>query len=655
MPSTFESSRDSEDKEGEIKEEKMEARPAVHPSVVRAQQILQPPAIRDTPRNSGPFPNIQLSLPPSFAVMVTQPGDNHFVTDSDTDQDMLPLTRVSNSSESDDESDMDSETDEEGVPGRSVFQLHSPEETARRDEGQGMLTSTYLPAGPPSAMAVTQSPLLFRPATPMPEGMYCPPPLPTNQNTNTLLCGCQPHVYLTCIDMPFETSSLPEIREEPGIVVPSKIMMPSKPDGIKMYIEDHNITMQDVNKEEGVFMEELHQELMLRAAKVGKFISRLYHANSVSRQASVMLPEYTDSIYSSDTSESESDEDDEEHAPLILNDLLWANIKNSHYVVETVRLSAKTVERLQQQPYEPYYYACQMSESDQYGANSTLSYLICRHDDHRRNAWHYEVLENSTIPSHVFHHVDNPLEYAVVDVFRGIRDNSTLDPEDNSLLAAGNTLYDELRGHDEWKIAMLGIKIYGFMHKMDVNWNHWVHSDARFSPSELDQIQQQILLAHHGWHVPEEFKDWKDEFVTREVSDNCAGRHIMKPDEEDIMLEGLIPRGILLRQQWRGMVDTLSHKMMLDTSSTGTMKPFVTSTLVTCFFFKDFSNGRGELSNTLRYVRGAKPIMADEMRTMFTTGYIDAGVFYDDEGRYRAFHGDEHDLHYYDEEDEEMY
>ncbi len=143
-------------------------------------------------------------------------------------------------------------------------------------------------------------------------------------------------------------------------------------------------------------------------------------------------------------SESKSNDNEEEHALLILNDLLRANIKNSHYVVVMVHLSTKTEEKLQQQPYKPYYYACQMSESNQYGANSALSYLICRHDDHCHNAWHYEVLENGTIPSHIFHHVDNPLEYTIVNVFQGIQDDSLLDPEDNSLLAAGNALYDKL-------------------------------------------------------------------------------------------------------------------------------------------------------------------------------------------------------------------
>ncbi|PBK90361.1 hypothetical protein ARMGADRAFT_1082643 [Armillaria gallica] len=365
--------------------------------------------------------------------------------DSDTDLDMPPLTSVSDSSES--ESDTDSKSDEDGVPGHSVFQLPPPEEMVQRDEGQGVSTSTYLPT-----------------------------------------------------DMPFETSLLPEIWEEPstpGIVILSETMMTSKPSGIEMYIED----------------QELHQELVLRAAK-----------------ASIMLLEYTDSIYSSETSKSESDEDDEEHAPLILNDLLQANIKNSHYAVEM--------------PYEPYYYACRMSESNQYGANSTLSYLIRRHDDHQRHAWHFKILENGIIPSHIFHHVNNPLEYAVVDVFQEIRDNSPLELEDNSLLAAGNALYDELRGHDEWKIAMLGIKIYRLMCKMDMNWNHWVHGDAQPSPSELDQIQRQLFLAHDGWQVPKEFEDWKDKFITRDVSDSCAGRHIMKPDEED-MPEGLIPHGIV--------------------------------------------------------------------------------------------------------------
>ncbi len=82
-----------------------------------------------------------------FRLGPAEPGNNHFVTDSDSDYDMPPLTSVSNSSESEEESDTDSKTDEDRVPGHSIFQLQSPEETVQRDEGQGVLTSTYLPAG----------------------------------------------------------------------------------------------------------------------------------------------------------------------------------------------------------------------------------------------------------------------------------------------------------------------------------------------------------------------------------------------------------------------------------------------------------------------------------------------------------------------------
>ncbi|PBK85963.1 hypothetical protein ARMGADRAFT_1035944 [Armillaria gallica] len=365
--------------------------------------------------------------------------------------------------------------------------------------------------------------------------------------------------------MPFKTSLLPETQEEPGIVVPSEIMMPSEPRGIEMYIEDCDVTMQDINKDE---------------------------------QANVMLPEFTDSVYSSDMSKSESDKEDKEHAPLILDDLLRANIKNSHYVVETC------------------------------------------------NAWHFEVLENGTIPSHVFHHVDNPLEYAVVNVFQGIRDNSPLEPEDNR--------------HDEWKITMLGIKIYGLMRKMDMSWNHWVHGDMHPSPSELDQIQQQLFLAHDGWQSEISYVLLTSSYVTFLVLSTSS----------------------FFDNNGMGWWIPSVHKTMLDTSSTGTMKLFITSTHDTRFFFKAFSNGnltrnplftanedkflyhaaslfetegQGELSNSLRYVRGAMPIMAEEMRALFANGYVDAGVFYHDEGRHQAFHGDEHDLHYYDEEDEEMY
>ncbi|KAK0429604.1 hypothetical protein EV421DRAFT_1914363 [Armillaria borealis] len=55
--------------------------------------------------------------------------------------------------------------------------------------------------------------------------------------------------------------------------------------------------------------------------------------------ANIMLPEYVDSISSSNMSESESNEDYKEHTPLILNGLLQANLKNSHYVLEMAIVS----------------------------------------------------------------------------------------------------------------------------------------------------------------------------------------------------------------------------------------------------------------------------------------------------------------------------
>lgn len=67
------------------------------------------------------------------------------------------------------------------------------------------------------------------------------------------------------------------------------------------------------------------------------------------------------------------------------------------------------------------------------------------------------------------------------------------------------------------------------------------------------------------------------------------------------------------------------------------------------------SEGRGELANCIRHTQGARPVMAAEMRELFEKGYVDVAVFYNNEGRHRAFRGDEHDLHYYDEDNEEMY
>ncbi len=302
--------------------------------------------------------------------------------------------------------------------------------------------------------------------------------------------------------------------------------------------------MDDMNKEERVLIEELHQDLVLWAAKVGEIKSRKCLTDPALSQANIVLPEYVDSISSSDMSESKSNEDNEEHAPLILNDLLRINFKNLHYAVETVRLSAKMMEKLQQQPYKPYYYACRTSKSNRYGANSPLSYHIQRHDNHLHKAWHYEVLENGTIPAHVFHHIDNPLEYSIVEVFCGIRNNSPLNSEDNSLLSAGHALYNEVQGHDEWKIAILGVKIHRFMQTLEVSWDDWVNGDIQLPPDELDHIQQRIFLAHEGWHMPDAFEAWREDFEIRNAFNSCTEKCIMKPEEED-GLEVLIPQGIV--------------------------------------------------------------------------------------------------------------
>ncbi|KAK0183756.1 hypothetical protein F5146DRAFT_1147170 [Armillaria mellea] len=360
-----------------------------------------------------------------FRLQLAEPGDNTFVTDSDSDQDMPPLTSVSNSSEGEEGSETDSPS----------------------------LTTTN-----------TQSSLLFWPPTPIPEGSQYPSSSSVDQEMHGSPCQSHSHVYLTCMDSSFQSPTLSDTKiesGEPRTNVLSEARIADKTHGLKRYTEDRDVIMDDMNPREPEQTKEVQRDLVLQAAK----------------QASLTPPDYAESDSSSETSKSKS-EDEFEHAPLLLNDLLWANLKNLHYVVETVCLSTKTSERLQQQPYEPYYYECCTSKSNQYRANSALSYLIRRHDDHLRNAWHYEVLENGTIPEHVFHHVNNPLEYSVVEIFWGIRDNSPLYSEDNSLLSAEHPLYDGLWGHDEWKIAMLGTKIYGYMRKMDVCWEHWMQAEV---------------------------------------------------------------------------------------------------------------------------------------------------------------------------------
>ncbi|PBK80151.1 hypothetical protein ARMGADRAFT_1092452 [Armillaria gallica] len=61
--------------------------------------------------------------------------------------------------------------------------------------------------------------------------------------------------------------------------------------------------------------------------------------------------------------------------------------------------------------------------------------------------------------------------------------------------------------------------------------------------------------------------------------------------------------------------------------------------------------GWGELANHIQYARGGQPFMVDEAWTLFKEGYIDATIYYDNDGRHQSFWGDENDLRYYDDEE----
>ncbi|KAK0241282.1 hypothetical protein EDD85DRAFT_948367 [Armillaria nabsnona] len=61
--------------------------------------------------------------------------------------------------------------------------------------------------------------------------------------------------------------------------------------------------------------------------------------------------------------------------------------------------------------------------------------------------------------------------------------------------------------------------------------------------------------------------------------------------------------------------------------------------------------GQSELANHIRYAQGGQPFMADEARILFEEGYIDATIYYNDDGHHRSFWGDEYDLRYYDNEE----
>ncbi|PBK91302.1 hypothetical protein ARMGADRAFT_1031523 [Armillaria gallica] len=182
MPLNLESSKDSKE-EGEIKEPCMLMHPAMHSSVIHARQgipqhlgLTAEKAIKlgfvmlfpgqlpvldedsdEADENSREF-TLSASL---FQLGPAAPGDNHFMTDDD----MPPLTSISSSSESDKESgkesEDDSEKDKDRIPGQGIFQVQVPDRGVGRNKRQEMMASTYLPAGPSPAMAITQLPMLF--------------------------------------------------------------------------------------------------------------------------------------------------------------------------------------------------------------------------------------------------------------------------------------------------------------------------------------------------------------------------------------------------------------------------------------------------------------------------------------------------------------
>ncbi len=92
----------------------------------------------------------------------------------------------------------------------------------------------------------------------MPEGTYCPSSSPSNCETNELPHGGLTHVYLTCINMPFESPSLTKLKVETSelrTIVPSEIMMSDKPRAIELYVKDCDVMMDDMNKQEHVLIE----------------------------------------------------------------------------------------------------------------------------------------------------------------------------------------------------------------------------------------------------------------------------------------------------------------------------------------------------------------------------------------------------------------
>ncbi len=71
------------------------------------------------------------------------------------------------------------------------------------------------------------------------------------------------------------------------------------------------------------------------------------------------------------------------------------------------------------------------------------------------------------------------------------------------------------------------------MQTLDVFWDNWVHSDVQLPLDELDHIQQCIFPTHKGWHMPDAFEAWREDFQIRNAFNSCVEKCIMKPEEEE--------------------------------------------------------------------------------------------------------------------------
>ncbi|KAK0462391.1 uncharacterized protein EV420DRAFT_1639608 [Desarmillaria tabescens] len=191
--------------------------------------------------------------------------------------------------------------------------------------------------------------------------------------------------------------------------------------------------------------------------------------------------------YSTDSSEA--------YTPMSLDELKRANLQATYYSVESVRVREQTLSQLTDKLYSPRYYACQTTETDSYGNNSALTYILQRHDDYWHQPSEFLPLENGPLYPSPYNREDHPFCHNIAHHYQGRKDNSPLLAEFNGLLPTTHEKYGPIVGSEEYKIAKVGIKIYELMRDLEVKVEDWRHGYANCTQQHIKHNRSCIYTA----------------------------------------------------------------------------------------------------------------------------------------------------------------